>query len=86
MTGSPLWVAATAALLPPFGVTVAACLRGTIAQRFAASQLATTLAVFLLVLLTFAIDQPSSIDLALGLVLLALPGSLLVAVFVERWL
>ena len=81
-----LWVAATAALLPPFGFAVAACLYGTIAQRFAASQLATTVAAFLLVLLTFAIDQPSSIDLALGLVLLGLPGSLLVAVFVERWL
>ena len=65
---------------------MACALRGTIAQRFAATQLATTLAVLLLVLLTFAIDQPSSIDLAIALVLLGLPGSLLVAVFVERWL
>ncbi|GEP00854.1 hypothetical protein [Methylobacterium haplocladii] len=81
-----LWIAALCALLPPLGVAVAAALRGGLAQRFAASQLATTVAIFSLVLTTFAIDQPSSIDLAITLALLGLPGSLLVAVFVERWL
>lgn len=81
-----LWVAAVVALLPALGVAVAASFRGTIAQRFAASQLATTVAAFLLAVLTFAIDQPSSIDRALGLVPLVLPGSLLIAVLVERWL
>lgn len=86
MTFPPLWIAAFCALVPPFGFAVAAALRGTIAQRFAGMQLATALGVFLTVLLTFAIDQPSSIDLAITLVLLGLPGSLLIAVFVERWL
>lgn len=86
MTPALLWTMALCALLPPLGLAVAAALRGTIAQRFAASQLATTVAVFALVLTTFAIDQPSSIDLAITLALLGLPGSLLVAVFVERWL
>lgn len=86
MTPPLVWVAALTALVPPLGLAVAAALRGTIAQRFAATQLATTVATFGLVVATFAIDQPSSIDLALALVLLGLPGSLLVAVFVERWL
>lgn len=81
-----LWVAGLCAVLPPLGMAVAAALRGTIAQRFAASQLATTVAALAVVLATFAIDQPSSIDLAITLALLGLPGSLLVAVFVERWL
>ena len=81
-----LWIAAFCALVPPFALSVFAALRGTIAQRFAGLQLATSVAVFLTVLMTFAIDQPSSIDLAIALVLLGLPGSLLVAVFVERWL
>lgn len=81
-----VWVVALCALLLPLGMAVTAALRGGIAQRFAAAQLATTVAVLALVVTTFAIDQPSSVDLAITLALLGLPGSLLVAVFVERWL
>jgi multicomponent Na+:H+ antiporter subunit F len=40
----------------------------------------------LLMALSFAFDQPSSFDLALALALLGLPGTLLFAVFTERWL
>lgn len=80
------WVAASAAMVPALAVAVLAALRGTIPRRFAGAQLASSLAVLALVMLTFAIDQPSSIDLALALALLTLPGSLLLALFVERWL
>ena len=39
-----------------------------------------------LMTLSFAFDQPSSIDLALTLALLSAPGTLILALFEERWL
>ncbi|MFD6317790.1 hypothetical protein E8E01_23800 [Methylorubrum populi] len=84
MTG--LWLAAALALLPPFALAVLACGRGTLAFRLVAVQLATALATLLLVALSFALDQPAVIDLALTLAVLTLPGTLLFALFQERWL
>ncbi|MGH6876012.1 MAG: monovalent cation/H+ antiporter complex subunit F [Rhizomicrobium sp.] len=62
------------------------CGRGKLPGRFAALQLASVLGVLILIEMTFAFEQPSSIDVALTLGLLSLPASLLLAVFVERWL
>jgi len=59
---------------------------GTLAHRLVAVELASSFAVLLLIALSFAFDQASSIDLALTLALLTLPGTLLLAVFAERWL
>ncbi|HEX4149975.1 MAG TPA: monovalent cation/H+ antiporter complex subunit F [Pirellulales bacterium] len=60
--------------------------RGEIGLRLIAAQLATALAILLLIALSFAFDQASTIDLALTLALLTLPGTLLLALFEERWL
>ncbi len=79
-------MAALLALLPAFALPVATALRGDMGRRFVAVQLAVALAVPMLVLMTFAFDQSALIDLALALALLSLPGTLLVAVFLERWL
>jgi len=49
-------------------------------------QLATAVATLILALMTFAFDQSAFIDLALALALLALPGTLLMTLFLERWL
>lgn len=84
MTG--LWLAAALALLPPLGLAVAAAASGALAFRLVAVQLATSVAVLLLVVMSFALDQPAVIDLALVLAVLTLPGTLLFAVFQERWL
>ncbi|MGW5957698.1 monovalent cation/H+ antiporter complex subunit F [Methylorubrum thiocyanatum] len=84
MTG--LWLAAALALLPPFALAVLACGHGALAFRLVAVQLATALATLLLVALSFALDQPAVIDLALTLAVLTLPGTLLFALFQERWL
>ncbi|CAO4180481.1 monovalent cation/H+ antiporter complex subunit F [Methylorubrum populi] len=81
-----LWLAAALALLPPFCLAVLACGRGALRFRLVAVQFATSLATLLLVALSFALDQPSVIDLALTLAVLTLPGTLLFAVFQERWL
>lgn len=80
-----VWTLAILALLLPFALAVALAWRGRPGQRFAAYQLAGTVAVLVLTLLTFATDQPSVTDLALTLVLLNLPGTLLISVFLERW-
>ena len=80
------WMLATLALVPAFAIAVIAAGRGGTAGRLVAVQLATSVAVLLLALMTFAFDQSSFIDLALTLALLTLPGTLVIALFLERWL
>jgi multisubunit Na+/H+ antiporter MnhF subunit len=81
-----LWTAAILALMPPLVLAVAMSWRGRPGQRFTAYQFAGTVTVAILTLLTFATDQPSVTDLALTLVILTLPGTLLLSVFLERWI
>jgi multisubunit Na+/H+ antiporter MnhF subunit len=80
------WLAATIAFLPAIAVAVYACGVGGIHDRLAAAQFAGGLGASVLVTMSVAFDQASSIDLALMLCLLTLPASLLFALFVERWL
>ena len=80
------WLLATIALLPPLAAPLFACARGSAAQRLAAVQLLTTIGVLILVTLTFVLAEASSIDLAVTFGLLGVPGSLLFAVALERWL
>jgi multisubunit Na+/H+ antiporter MnhF subunit len=81
-----IWLLAVLGLLPAFVVPVLSACRGGMAQRLVAAQLATGTASLILALMTFAFDQTSFIDLALCAALLTLPGTLLMTVFVERWL
>jgi multisubunit Na+/H+ antiporter MnhF subunit len=80
------WLLASLGLIPPLLVAVAVAGTGEIGRRFVATALASSLAIFVLLALSFAFDQPSSVDLALTLALLTLPGTLVLALFVERWL
>jgi multicomponent Na+:H+ antiporter subunit F len=80
------WTLAALALLPPFLAAVVAAGWLNVAQRLIAVQFATSVSVLLLIALSFAFAQPSSIDLALSLALLTLPGTLLLALLLERWL
>ena len=80
------WDAAALALAAAMVVPVATACRGSTGSRLAALQLATGVAMFLLAVMTFAFDQSSFIDLALAVPLLALPGTLAFALFLERWL
>ena len=81
-----VWMGATIGMLPPVAAALAMALRGPVGQRLVAVQLATALASLLLALMTWAFDQPSFVDLSLTLVFLSLPGTLLMALFLERWL
>lgn len=80
------WLVALLALLPPLAVPVALAWRGRAGQRFAAVQLAGSVGLVILAVMTFAFDQASAIDLSITFGVLTLPASLLYAVFLERWL
>ena len=80
------WLAALVALLPPLAVTFWVGLRAGTADRLVALELAATLSVLIMVLMSFAFDQPSFIDLPLTIAFLSLPGTLVFAHFLERWL
>ena len=81
-----VWLVTVVLLLPPLAVPLVVAWRGDANNRLAAVQLASLLAAFVIALMTFAFDQPSFIDLALCLTLVAIPGTLIFTVFMERWL
>lgn len=81
-----VWGMAALGLLAPLLVAVWLCGRGDAGQRLAGAQIAASLATALLVVLSFALDLPSGVDLALTLALLGIAGGLLYAHFLERWL
>ena len=80
-----IWLAAAIAMLPPVAAMLWSACRGRTGQRFAAAQAASALGIWSMVLMSFAFGQPSEIDLPLTAVLLSLPGTLLLALFLERW-
>jgi multisubunit Na+/H+ antiporter MnhF subunit len=80
------WMLATIAMLPAFAVPVVIACRGGTKTRFIAVQLASSLAAQILILMTFAFDQSAFVDLPLTLALLTLPGTLIMALFLERWI
>ena len=81
-----VWLLAAILLLPPLAIAVVAAMRGGANQRLVAVQLAGLLSAMILAAMTFAFDQPSFADLALGLTLLSVPGTLLYTMFMERFL
>ena len=80
------WLMASLAVLPPLGLCLTYCSRGRVVERLIAVQLATSVGLLSIIALTFALGEPSSIDLALTMVILSLPATLMFAVFLERWL
>jgi multisubunit Na+/H+ antiporter MnhF subunit len=80
------WAIAIICMLPPFALAVFQASTGRTGSRLAAVQLTTSLAGLLLIAMTFAQSEPAFIDLALAVALLSLPGTLLMALFFERWL
>lgn len=86
MIGTTAWLVATIALLPALAVPVIVALRSTANHRLVGVQVASTLAALMLATMSFAFDQSSFIDLALGAILLGVPGTLLFAAFMERWI
>lgn len=80
-----VWMLATIAMLPALAVPVVIACRDSTANRLVAVQLAVSLTAQILILMTFAFDQSAFVDLPLTLALLTLPGTLIMALFLERW-
>ncbi len=77
---------ATLALVPPFAAACLRTLSGSFPTRLAAFALASSIGVSVLALMTWTFDQPSFADLALCLALMTVPGTILFALVLERWL
>lgn len=80
------WLLAVICGLPPLVTPLWVAARGSLPNRLVAVQLGTNVTVLLLVLSSFAFDQPALIDLPLTVAALSLPGTLMFALFIERWL
>jgi multicomponent Na+:H+ antiporter subunit F len=80
------WLVAAVALVLALVLPGLVALRAGSGRRLIATQLATVIAAQAMVALSFASGQSSFIDLPLTLVLLSLPGSLVLVMFLERWL
>ncbi len=81
-----IWLLAILLMLPPLCVPLWFAMRSDLAGRLVAIQLGSAATSFVLVLMSFAFDENSLIDLALTLSLLSLPGTLMLTLFLERWL
>ena len=80
------WLLAALAMLPPLATALWVVARHPTASRLVGMQLASGLTGLIIILFSFATDQSTLLDLALSLAVLSLPGSLLFAHFLERWL
>ncbi len=80
------WLGAAIATIFALALPVCSALRGEVGHRLVAVQMASVVATLALVELSFAFGQTSFLDLALTLGLLGLPGTLVMASFLERWL
>ncbi len=81
-----IWLFAGIAMLPPLVAPLWVAIRGDLVNRLVAVQLGSAVTALILVLMSFAFDQSSEIDLPLTLSLLSLPGTLMLTLFLERWL
>ena len=80
------WLIGVLACLPPLLAPIWVAVSGKLANRLVAVQLGTNVTILILVLCSFAFDQDSLIDLPLTLAGLSLAGTLMYALFYERWL
>lgn len=81
-----VWLAGAIAMTLPFALSLWGLARRTKADRLAAMQISSGIGVIELAMLSFAFDQPAALDVAFTLGLLSLPGTLMFALFEERWL
>jgi multisubunit Na+/H+ antiporter MnhF subunit len=81
-----VWIAAAIALTLGLGLCGFAIVRSATMNRLPALQVASTIAVLVLLLIARGVSQSSFCDLSLALALTSFPASLLFAHFYERWL
>lgn len=80
------WLIAFLLCTPPLALATYRALSGRSGQRLVAAELAAGIGTLMLVLAGFAWPHDGIVDLALALGLLTVPGTLMYAHFLERWL
>lgn len=81
-----LWFAAGVVFLCGIGICAyVICRAPQLTDSLVGIQMAGTLAVLTLLIMSIAMQRPSFIDLALALALVALPGTAVYSYFIERW-
>ena len=80
------WLIAFLLCIPPLALATYRALSGRCVQRLVAAELAACIGTLMLVLAGFAWPHDGVVDLALALGLLTVPGTLMFAHFLERWL
>lgn len=81
-----VWLIATGILLAALLPCAVVAFRAAVLDRLIAVELAGTITTLLIVTLSQGLGRPSIFDLALALALLSVPGTLVYAYFLERWL
>lgn len=81
-----VWLIATGVLLAALLPCAVVAFRADVLDRLIAVELAGTITTLLIVTLAQGLGRPSVFDLALALALLSVPGTLVYAHFLERWL
>ncbi|HTU20025.1 MAG TPA: monovalent cation/H+ antiporter complex subunit F [Gemmataceae bacterium] len=81
-----IWLLATGVLLLALLPCAIVIFRAATLDRLVALELAGTITTLLILTLAQELGRPSICDLALALALLSLPGTLVYAYFLERWL
>lgn len=82
---NPFLITATAMLLALI-IPAWVAMRSDIAERLVGVQLGSVVSALILVCLSLGFGQTSFLDLAVAIALLSLPGTLVLAIFLERWL
>ncbi len=81
-----VWLIATGVLLAALLPCAIVAFRGAAMDRLIAVELAGTITTLLILTLAQGLGRPSIFDLALALAALSVPGTLVYAHFLERWL
>lgn len=80
------WSVGVWALMPALAVPLWFAIRGSVAGRMVAVQLASAVTSAILIAMSFAFDQDSYLSLAVTLAALNVVGTFVIASAVERWL
>jgi multisubunit Na+/H+ antiporter MnhF subunit len=81
-----VWLLAALTMSLPLVAPLWVAISGDLVNRLIAVQFGSAVSSLVLVLMSFAFDQTSLIDLPITLSLLSLPGTLMLTLFLERWL
>lgn len=86
MAGVNPFLAAAIAMLLALVIPGWGAMRAATTERLVAVQLGSVITALILICLSIGFGQASFLDLAVAITVLSLPGTLVLTIFLERWL